>query len=227
MVVVSPACWQAGWVSEVLRVDSPGGPGELVLDEAPQQRASLLLGHGAGGGIDSWDLALLAQELPRLGVGVARYRQPWLVAGRRVAGAPASLDRAWATAIEAVTARWPGKLFVGGRSAGARCACRCFTTEQAGVVALSFPLHPPGRPEKTRLHELAAVAPALILQGQQDPFGGPDELAAALLAAGVEHRIVAIPSASHSMTPPARFSAEELESRRQLILGAVQAFVTA
>lgn len=209
-------------MSEVVAVESPLGPGELVLDAAPDPMAGLLLGHGAGGGIDSWDLELLARELPQFGVSVARYRQPWLVAGRRVAGPPASLDRAWVTALAEVTARWEGRLFVGGRSAGARSACRCFDTAAAGLVALSFPLHPPGKPERSRIEELVAVrAPALILQGENDPFGGPQELAAALKSAGSNHQLVAIPSATHSMTPPARFTAAQRAEREQLMVAAV------
>ncbi|MFT4109134.1 MAG: hydrolase, partial [Propionicimonas sp.] len=91
-------------LTEALSVETPDGPGELRVDAATEATAMLLLGHGAGGGVDAWDLALLARELPASGISVLRYRQPWLVAGRRVAGNPASLDRAWLPALAAVRA---------------------------------------------------------------------------------------------------------------------------
>ena len=114
---------------------------------------TLVLGHGAGGGIEARDLVALAKALPERGVTVVRVEQPWRVAGRKVAGPPATLDRAWLAVLEALAVAGP--LVVGGRSAGARVACR--TAAQvgaAGCLALAFPLHPPGRPEKSRLDEL-------------------------------------------------------------------------
>lgn len=212
----------------MVSLETPVGEGELLLDEAAEPVAGLLLGHGAGGGVDSWDLALLAQELPLLGVSVARYRQPWLVAGRRVAGPPASLDRGWQPAVQLIREQWLGlRLFVGGRSAGARAACRCCTPDLAGLVALSFPLHPPGKPEKSRIAELAAVpVPGLVIQGQRDPFGSPAELTAALVAAGVlDKLIVPLASATHSLAPPARFSGAEVRDRADQVVRAVRDFV--
>ncbi|HEX5334905.1 MAG TPA: alpha/beta family hydrolase, partial [Propionicimonas sp.] len=191
-------------MSTVLAVATPDGPGELVIAEAAEPLAALILGHGAGGSEDAWDLALLARELPGAGVSVARYRQPWLVAGRKVAGPPPSLDRCWVPALAAVRALWPGvPLFVGGRSAGARCACRCFADGDAGLVLLSFPLHPPGKPEKSRVSELAGAAgPALVLQGASDAFGTPSDVARALADAGYAgERIVPVPGATHSLAP--------------------------
>lgn len=215
-------------MSTLLRVDTPNGPGELLLDEADRPTAVLLLGHGAGGGADVWDLALLAHELPAAGISVARFRQPWLVAGRRVAGPPSSLDRAWLPACALVRGLWPAlSLFVGGRSAGARCACRCFNAADAGLVALSFPLHPPGKPQKTRVAELAAVAgPVLVLQGVADPFGGPVDLARALADAGFSgERIVPIPEATHRLAPQKSDSPSKVSQREQLVVGAVLTFI--
>lgn len=169
-------------------LDTAGG-GRLAISRATDARAVLLLGHGAGGGIEAGDLVALARSLPELGITVARFEQPWRVAGRRVAGPPATLDRAWLPALSAVaTLGLP--MLVGGRSAGARVACRCFTPPALGVVCLSFPLHPPGRPEKSRSSELAGVgAPTLVVQGERDPFGTPDEVRAAV--PGV--RVVGVP----------------------------------
>ena len=168
---------------QTLDVAAPDGPARLTLDAPPgPPRAVLLLGHGAGGGIGSLDLDALARRLPARGIAVARFEQPWRVAGRRVAGPPATLDRGWLAALAEVGHVLPGvPLVVGGRSAGARVACRCFATPALGVVALSFPLHPPGRPERSRAGELAAVpAPVLLISGDRDPFGAPDELADAV-----------------------------------------------
>lgn len=174
----------------IVDVETPDGPGRLTVARPPATPdAVLLLGHGAGGGIGSFDLVALATLLPDAGVAVARYEQPWVVAGRRLAGTPASLDRAWFPALDAVRAMARSlapsssalPLFVGGRSAGARVACRTLPPDAAGLVLLSFPLHPPGRPERSRIAELAgAASDAVMVQGDRDPFGRPDELTEAL-----------------------------------------------
>jgi len=216
-------------MSTTLAVDTPDGPGELLIAEAAAPLAAIILGHGAGGSEDAWDLAFLARVLPAAGVSVARYRQPWLVAGRKVAGPPASLDRCWVPAVAAVRALWGGvPLFVGGRSAGARCACRCFSpAADAGLVLLSFPLHPPGKPEKSRVSELAgATGPALVLQGAADPFGTPSDLARALADAGYAgERIVPVPGATHSLAPARSLPAPRVAEREQLLLSAVLTFL--
>lgn len=159
-------------------VDTPGGPARVVTHPAAEPRAVLLLGHGAGAGIDTADLTALAEQLPSVGVTVQLLEQPWRVAGRRLAGPPASLD----AALVAVTAALaPGEgglpLVLGGRSAGARSAARCAQQVGAvGVLALAFPLHPPGRPERSRLEELLGTGVGtLVVQGEKDPFGRPEE----------------------------------------------------
>jgi predicted alpha/beta-hydrolase family hydrolase len=171
------------------------------VDAAEDPRAVLWLGHGAGGGIEARDLAALAALLPGQGITVARYEQPWRVAGRRVGPRPAALDVAWretAPLVEQIAGGLP--VVVGGRSAGARVACRTATSVGAvAVVCLAFPLHPPGRPEKSRLSELLSPAvPVLVLQGERDTFG-----TAATLAAEVgtrpSIRVVAVPGADHGM----------------------------
>lgn len=193
-------------VNLVLEVEGAGplGPGRLSVSLPPDApRAVVLVSHGAGGGIDALDLAALAGGLPAHGCAVARYEQPWRVAGRRVAGPPASLDAAWRPAVAAVVARFPGTpLVVGGRSAGARVACRTFAPPAMGVVALSFPLHPPGRPEKSRAAELAGVpAPVLLVSGDRDPFGSPDELRAAVASGQRGERVlVIVPGSTHTFT---------------------------
>ena len=143
-----------------------------------------MLGHGAGGGVTAADLQLLARRLPAVGITVVRFEQPWRTAGRKVAVPPPRLDEGWRAAVPAVLGHPAagGLLFFGGRSAGARVACR--TAPEfgvAGVVCLAFPLHLPGRPEKSRLPELLTpTVPRLVLQGTNDSFGRPAEIRAGL-----------------------------------------------
>ena len=141
---------------------------------ARQVRATLVLGHGAGGGVETPDLVALSRELPQAGVTVVRVEQPWRVAGRKVAAPPPQLDVAWRAVLGHLDIE--GALVVGGRSAGARVACRTAIELGAmGCLALAFPLHPPGRAEVTRVHELtAAGVPTLVVQGGKDPFGAPE-----------------------------------------------------
>lgn len=177
------------------------GPGRLVVAAADAPRALLWLGHGAGGGIDAADLAALALALPAAGISVARYEQPWRVAGKRVASRPEALDTAWRETAPAVAELAAGlPLVVGGRSAGARVACRTAAElGAAGVVCLAFPLHPPGRPSASRRDELLLPeVPVLVLQGDRDTFGTGEAVAAA--ASGRENiRVVPVPGADHGM----------------------------
>lgn len=156
-------------------VATPQGTARLETRRARSPFATLLLSHGAGGGTDARDLQALAARLPGEGVSVLLLEQPWRVAGRKVATPPPTLDEALVAVARTLRPRVP--LVVGGRSAGARSACRCATTlRAAGCLALSFPLHPPGKPESSRLPELAgAGVPTLVVQGEQDPFGRPEE----------------------------------------------------
>ena len=135
--------------------------------------AAIVLGHGAGGGVESPDLVGASNAAHAAGLSVALVEQPYRVAGRRSPAPANQLDAAWVSVIEQLDL--PAPLIVGGRSAGARVACR--TAAQVGAVAvlcLAFPVHPPGRPEKSRLAELDAVTvPALVVQGERDPFGMP------------------------------------------------------
>ncbi|WP_207948251.1 alpha/beta hydrolase family protein [Metallococcus carri] len=148
---------------------------------------SLVLGHGAGGGIESPDLEALRAVVDE-GWCYVRVEMPWRVAGRRIAPAPKTLDAGWVPILHALTTgrgRLPGPLVVGGRSAGARVACRTAADLGArAVLALSFPLHPSGRPDKSRAEEVlgaaAAGIPVSVVQGARDPFGRPEELRAAL-----------------------------------------------
>jgi len=156
---------------------------------------TLVLGHGAGGGIEAADLVALAEVLPGRGITVVRVEQPWRVAGRRVATSPAALDLAWTSVLAELALT--GRVVVGGRSAGARVACRTAReVGAAGCVALAFPLHPPGRPERSRLIELTeAGVPTLVVQGERDAFGGPDAFPRERPSS---YALVPVPGADHS-----------------------------
>jgi predicted alpha/beta-hydrolase family hydrolase len=162
-------------MSDVRTVETPHGPARLEVRRARSPFVTLLLSHGAGGGTGARDLQALAAELPGQGASVLLLEQPWRVAGRKVATPPPTLDDALIAAARTLRSRTP--LVVGGRSAGARSAARCASgLGAAGCLALSFPLHPPGRPEKSRLEELrGAGVPTLVVQGENDTMGRPEE----------------------------------------------------
>ncbi len=190
---------------------TPVGPARAHVDRLRGARGVLVLGHGAGPSITTVDLTAAVAVARSGGWAVALVEQPWLVAGRRVAPRPAVLDQAWLAVVPAlvgrggVLARVPGPLVVAGRSAGARVACRTATTVGAdGVLALSFPLHAPGKPQASRAGELAlpvaAHLPVEIVQGDRDPFGTPDEIRTAATESSVSVHVVpgghAIPKGS-------------------------------
>ncbi|MFD8981649.1 alpha/beta family hydrolase [Streptomyces sp. NPDC059564] len=182
-------------------VDTPAGGARVTWHTAPAAKLVLALGHGAGGGIGARDLVALAAALPAHGVTVALVEQPWRVAGKKVAAAPKVLDEGWRGLWPAL--RRPGlPVVAGGRSAGARVACRtAVELDAAGVLALAFPLHPPGRPEKSRAGELlGAGRPTLVVQGGRDPFGGPAEFPPP--AAGNPYELVEVPHGDHGFAVP-------------------------
>lgn len=180
-------------------IDTPHGEGRLVVDRARTPMATLLVSHGAGGGIEARDLEALARYLPRQGVTVMRFEQPWRRAGKKVATAPSTLDDGLRAAANALRVRTP--LIVGGRSAGARSAARCAKSlAAAGCLALSFPLHPPGKPEKSRLAELAGVGvTTLVVQGERDPMGRPEEFPGSMQG---HVDLTVVPDADHGLKVP-------------------------
>jgi predicted alpha/beta-hydrolase family hydrolase len=162
-------------------VDTPHGPARVFLQPAEEPRAALVLGHGAGGGVSARDIVAASGSALALGFSVALVEQPYRVAGRRSPAPAHQLDAAWiAVAGHLRAGELRGlPLVTGGRSSGARVACRtAAATGAAGVLCLAFPLQPPRRegttPAPSRLGELDAVeAPVLIVQGARDPFGMP------------------------------------------------------
>jgi predicted alpha/beta-hydrolase family hydrolase len=156
-------------------LETPRGPARAHLHPVEGAAALLVLGHGAGGGVTAPDLVTATEVANGAGVSVALIEQPYRVAGRKSPAPAHHLDAAWLAVVEQLRGDEP--LLCGGRSSGARVACRTAAgTGAAGILCLAFPLHPPGRPEKTRLGELEAVeVPVLIVQGESDPFGMPPE----------------------------------------------------
>ena len=164
----------------VIDIDTPHGPARAYLHLAEAPRGALALGHGAGGGVGARDLVKAKDVALGEGFTVALVEQPYKVAGRKSPAPAAQLDTAWRAVIEHLRGEFGElPLITGGRSAGARVACRTAADTGAnGVLCLAFPLHPPGRPDKTRLPELDAVeVPTLIVQGASDPFGMPPSAA--------------------------------------------------
>lgn len=160
-----------------LTVVTPSGPARLDLDyPAERPEALLVLGHGAGGGVDAPDLLAVRDAAVEAGLLVARVTQPYRMAGRRAPAPASQLDPAWQAVVADLVSGCADRLpvLVGGRSSGARVACRtALDVGAVGVVALAFPLHPPGRPERSRAAELLTGLPTLVVNGDRDPFGMP------------------------------------------------------
>jgi predicted alpha/beta-hydrolase family hydrolase len=185
-----------------ISVDTPVGMAEYVLRRPPgrgRTQAILVIGHGAGGDLNAPDLAALTEAALSAGFAVAGVRQPYRVLGRRAPAPAPQLDAAWSAVVHAVrTSKEIPRarslpVAVAGRSSGARVACR--TASELGVgaiLALAFPLHPPGRPEKSRAAELDVDVPLRVLQGSRDAFGK-----AAEFPVGIE--VVVVDGADHGL----------------------------
>jgi predicted alpha/beta-hydrolase family hydrolase len=166
---------------KILEVATPHGPANAHLHPVGEPRAALVLGHGAAGGVSAPDLVAVTDVARSEGISVALVEQPYRVAGRRSPAPARQLDAAWTAVVDHLRAgELSGlPLVVGGRSLGARVACRTATaTGAAGVLCLAFPLQPPARsaaaPPQSRLPELDEVTvPTLVVQGARDPFGIP------------------------------------------------------
>jgi uncharacterized protein len=163
----------------VLELDTPHGQANAHLHLVDGASAALVLGHGAAGGVTARDLVAVTDAACAAGLSVVLVEQPYRVAGRRSPAPARQLDAAWTAVVEQLVA---GELhglplIVGGRSSGARVACRTAeATRAVGVLCLAFPLQAPrrGTPAPSRLPELDAVTvPTLVVQGTRDAFGMP------------------------------------------------------
>jgi uncharacterized protein len=160
-----------------MEIATPSGPARVELDDPGDPVFLLVMTHGANGGVDTPDLKAVRAVALELGGAVARVLQPFRVAGRRAPGSAARQDEAWLTVVAALRERFGDLPLVQcGRSNGARVACRTAVKASArGVIALAFPLHPPGRPEHSRAEELRqAAVEVVVVSGERDPFGVPD-----------------------------------------------------
>jgi predicted alpha/beta-hydrolase family hydrolase len=205
-----------------VKIVTGAGPAKVTL-EAPDDAAFLLvLTHGSNGGVDAPDLLAVRDVALRLGGAVARVLQPFRAAGRRSPGSAARQDAAWLEVIKVLRRKRKVRavpLVQGGRSNGARVACRTAGAAGAeGVVALAFPLVPPGRPpERSRAGELrqalAAGAEVLVVNGERDPFGVPDAADATRLTVlpGERHDLKKNPAAVGAAVEPflRRWAAQE------------------
>jgi predicted alpha/beta-hydrolase family hydrolase len=177
-----------------LTIDTARGLAWADVDQADDPRALLLLGHGAGGTVEAPDIVAARDAAVEAGVSVARVTQPYRVAGRRGMPPHPTLDQPWLEVATDLERRYPGlpHLF-GGRSAGARVACRTAAAGNAlAVICLAYPVHPPGKPERSRMDELDAVGvPVLVVQGDRDAFGMPPRRRdrTVVVVAGADHSL--------------------------------------
>ena len=169
-------------------VDTPMGPARVHLTRPAEVRGVLALTHGAGGSLRAPEFAPLRETLAADGWALALVEQAWVLTGRKMPPQAPTQDPAWLPVVEWLRSgrrRLAGPLVVGGKSNGARVACRTAHVSGAdGVLCLSFPLHPPGRPDVSRAEELRAPLahgiPLHVVQGRTDPFGTPAEVRAEL-----------------------------------------------
>ncbi|WP_233529013.1 alpha/beta hydrolase family protein [Antrihabitans stalagmiti] len=177
-----------------LAIPTAAGEAQVWIDGRTNPRFLVVLTHGAAGGVDAPDLLAVRRKAVELGGSVARVLQPYRVAGGRAPGSAVRQDAAWLEIVADLRRRFKKvPLILGGRSNGARVACRTAPAlGAAGVIALAFPLHPPGQPEKSRVEELrGAGTDVVVLNGDRDPFGVPDPADAALVhvLAGETHAL--------------------------------------
>ncbi len=178
-----------------MEISTQAGPARVEIDRPPAAAFLIALTHGAGGGVASKDLLAVRDACLRLGGVVARVLQPYRVRGARAPGAPGPQDAAWLEIVARLRQDHPDlPLTQGGRSNGARVACRTARDASArAVVALAFPLHPPGRPEQSRAAELRqAGTDVLVVNGERDPFGIPDGRDAT--------RVIVLPGETHALS---------------------------
>lgn len=182
-----------------LLVTTGAGDASVAIDmPAGSAKGLVVLTHGAGGGVDTIDLLAVRDVALTHGAVVARVMQPYRVAGRKMPPRPNAQDPLWVEVIAQLQAKFPGPLVQGGRSNGARVACRTATEVGAvGVIALAFPLHPPGKPENSRVDELrGAGVPVIVVNGANDPFGIPDPTDT--------HELHVLPGEAHSFKKSSR-----------------------
>jgi len=192
-------------VSASFTLETPRGPTAGILDVPAGAGAVVVLGHGAGSGMESPFMTGIAGALAELGLAVARFDFPYMHAGRKAPDAAPALIDTWRLARAAVAERVPLPLVAGGKSLGGRIASMAVAEGMPAeaLVFLGYPLHPPGRPEKLRREHLEQVAvPMLFLQGSRDAFARPDLLAETIGRLRPRARLVDVEGGDHSFRVP-------------------------
>jgi len=191
-------------VMSTFTIDTTSGGVPATLFEAAQPRHTLILAHGAGAGQKHPWMRARATDLADRGVRVVTFDFPYITAGRKVPDRPPLLLETWRRTVEHVHERWSDvPLAIGGKSMGGRMATMLVAEADAptavrACVALGYPLHPPGKPEQLRIAHLGAIrVPLLVVQGERDPFGAPDEIRREFSAAGARPEVVDIPGGGH------------------------------
>lgn len=180
-----------------MEIMTEAGPAVVEIEDPGDARFLMVLTHGAGGSPDTPDVLAARDAALSLGGAVALVTQPYRVRGARAPGSAVKQDAAWGEIVATLRTGRDGPLIQGGRSNGARVACRtAAATGARGVLALAFPLHPPGHPERSRAPELReakdAGASVLVINGSKDPFGVP-------LVADAD-RVVVLPGQTHALS---------------------------
>ncbi len=189
---------------EPFTIDTASGDIRATTFEPAQPRQTLILAHGAGAGQGHPWMRARAGDLATLGVRVITFDFPYITAGRKVPDRAPVLLAAWRAVVGRVAVAFPDEpLAIGGKSMGGRMATMLAAEDDApeairGCVALGYPLHPPGKPEQLRVAHLGAIrVPLLVVQGERDPFGGPDEIRSAFEAAGAHPEVIDVPHGGH------------------------------
>jgi len=189
---------------QAISIEGPNGPIDATVFEPATARHTLILAHGAGAGQRHPWMRARAADFGARGVRAVTFDFPYITNGKKVPDRPPVLLGVWRAVVEHVAASFPdGIVAIGGKSMGGRMATMLVAEPDApgriaGCVALGYPLHPPGRPDQLRVAHLRQIAvPLLVVQGEKDPFGSPDDISREFSAAGAQPRVIAIPHGGH------------------------------
>ena len=191
------------------RLTYPASSVGRVLSDPP---ATLVLAHGAGAPQQSAFMVTFARALAERGIDVLTFNFPYMEQKRRVPDRTPALEASYRDAIAAARERFGrDAVFIGGKSMGGRIATHLAAAEDAdalgiaGVVLLGYPLHPPGKPDQLRAAHLPRIrVPLLVVQGERDPFGTPDELRPVLAPIESLVTLHVVEKGDHSLAPSRR-----------------------
>jgi len=182
---------------------------QVYASEGEPQSSTFVLAHGAGAGQLSPFIARFARGLARRGIRVITFDFPYMQHRRRAPDKAPQLESAYRAVLRQTTpADTPGKLFIGGKSLGGRIASHLAAAQDelaerlSGLVCLGYPLHAPGQARLRDAHLPAIRAPVLILQGERDAFGTPEEIRTAMKAMSAPVRLFVVEHGDHSLSVP-------------------------